>query len=63
MDVFPIEPLAEDNRLWKHPNVTVTPHVAALTDPRTAVPKIVENIERLRRGETPLGLVDRVSGY
>jgi glyoxylate/hydroxypyruvate reductase A len=63
LDVFPIEPLAADNRLWTHPNVTVTPHVAALTDPRTAVPKIVENIERLRRGEAPLGLVDRVSGY
>ena len=63
LDVFPIEPLAEDHRLWTHPNVTITPHVAALTDPRTAVPKIVENIERVRRGEAPLGLVDRVSGY
>jgi len=28
--------------------VTLTPHAAALTDARTAVPRIVENIERLR---------------
>ena len=63
LDVFEKEPLPPGHRLWTHPRVTVTPHVAALTDPRTALPKIVENIERVRRGEPPVGLVDPASGY
>jgi len=63
LDVFEHEPLPHDHPLWKHPGITVTPHAAALTEPRTAIPRIVENVERLRRGEPPLNLVDFDAGY
>jgi len=63
LDVFDKEPLPSSSPLWKHPAVTITPHSAALTEPRTAVAKIVENVERVRRGETPLHLVDFAAGY
>ena len=63
LDVFEHEPLPHEHPLWKHPAVTITPHSAALTEPRTSLPKIVENIERLRRGEPPLNLVDFDAGY
>jgi len=63
LDVFDTEPLPAAHPFWRHPGVTVTPHAAALTEPRTAIPKIVENVERVRRGETPLNLVDIAAGY
>jgi glyoxylate/hydroxypyruvate reductase A len=63
LDVFETEPLPEAHPFWHHPKVTLTPHCAALTEPRTAVPVLVENIERVRRGEPALNLVDPSAGY
>ena len=63
LDVFDEEPLPPGDPLWRHPRVSVTPHVAALSDPRTALPQIVENVERARRGEPPLHPVDPAQGY
>ena len=63
LDVFEHEPLPREHPLWTHPAITITPHTAALTEPRTAIPKIVENIERLRQGQPPHNLVDFDAGY
>ena len=63
LDVFDQEPIAPSDALWSHPGITITPHSAALTEPRTAIAKIVENVERVRRGETPHHLVDFAAGY
>lgn len=63
LDVFDKEPLPAESPLWRHPRVTITPHAAALTEPRTAVKKIAENVERVRRGEPADNLVDFSAGY
>lgn len=63
LDVFETEPLPDDHPYWNHPQVSVTPHIAALTEPRTALAKVVANLERFARGETPEALIDTASGY
>lgn len=48
LDVFDEEPLAPDSRLWRHPQVTVLPHISAPTDFETAAAVIAENIATYR---------------
>lgn len=63
LDVFSEEPLSAGHPFWDHPRITVTPHIAALTQPRTAVAMIAENIRRTKDGQAPLHQVDRSRGY
>ncbi len=65
LDVFQREPLPADHPFWLHPFITVTPHVAAETDPHTAAAVIAENIRAYRRNDPTgiVGLVDRAKGY
>jgi glyoxylate/hydroxypyruvate reductase A len=51
LDVFETEPLPEAHLFWRHPNVTVTPHAASLTNPVTAVQFVAENIRRHQNGK------------
>ncbi|GHE99575.1 glyoxylate/hydroxypyruvate reductase A [Aliiroseovarius zhejiangensis] len=63
LDVFRVEPLPDDHPFWTHPNVTVTPHIAADTRPSSAARVVAENIRRSEAGEPLLHLVDRDAGY
>lgn len=63
LDVFTIEPLPASHPYWRHPGVTVTPHIASATRAETASETIAENIRRGEVGEPFLHLVDRAAGY
>lgn len=63
LDTFRVEPLPETHPFWAHPRVTVTPHIASETRPRTASESIVRNIARAEAGQPLQHLVDRSLGY
>lgn len=63
LDVFDKEPLPSNSPLWSHPGISITPHTAALTEPRTAIGEVVANIERIRAGQPAMHLVDYNAGY
>ena len=63
LDVFRNEPLPIESRLWSHPRVTLTPHVAADSDPETICRYVYAQIERFERGDALVNVVDRLNGY
>ena len=63
LDVTEPEPPPPDHPFWQHPNILLTPHVASMTQPDTAVSAVLDNIRRHRQGEPLVGLVDRSRGY
>lgn len=63
LDVFRAEPLARNHPFWRHPKITVTPHVAAETHPKSGSRVIVENIARAVRGEKMHNLIISKRGY
>ena len=63
LDVFQAEPLPATHAFWSHPRITVLPHVAAQTDPRSAAKVAAANVRAVRAGRAPRDLVDRVRGY
>jgi glyoxylate/hydroxypyruvate reductase A len=63
LDVFHREPLPADHRYWTHPAVTLLPHVAAQTDPRSAAAVVGAQVRALRSGQPVAHQVERGRGY
>ncbi len=63
LDVADPEPLPAGHPFWRHEKIILTPHIASMTHPETAVRFVLDTIARHRRGEPLPGLVDRSRGY
>jgi len=63
LDVFAEEPLDPASPLWRLPNVVITPHVAAASDPATIAPEIIRQIIAYEAGEPLANPVDRAAAY
>ena len=63
LDVFRQEPLPVNHPFWQHPKIKITPHVASVTTPQSALALLYRNIERLVGGKDLLHQIDRKAGY
>jgi glyoxylate/hydroxypyruvate reductase len=63
LDVYPVEPLPKDSPLWRHPKITVMPHVARRLVPEEVAARICAIIRDFRAGAPLAQAVDRTRGY
>lgn len=63
LDVYREEPLPKDHPFWEESRITMTPHIASVTNPKAAAPQLIENIKRIKSNGKLLNLVDRNKGY
>ncbi len=63
LDVFSTEPLPVDHPFWNHPKITITPHTAAYPPPESFLHSIIDNLNRIYRGEMPPNAMLRRDGY
>lgn len=63
LDVFAEEPLPASNKLWSHPRINITPHIASLTDPGSVATQIVENYKLMKEGKPLMNVVSKELGY
>jgi glyoxylate/hydroxypyruvate reductase len=63
LDVFEMEPLPVASPLWRHPQVTVTPHNSAMSAPDAIAGAIVQQIRDYENGMPLRNTVDRARGY
>jgi len=63
LDVFEREPLPESSPLWAHPNIWISPHDAAMSEPDAVARYVASSILALERGEPLRNVVDPALGY
>ncbi len=63
LDVFATEPLPPGHWLWQHPQVSVTPHISAVSFPEDVAKQFLENLQRRDAGDVMKYRIDLELGY
>lgn len=63
LDVMHQEPLSQEHPLWRHPQVSITPHIAAPSRIEDVQPVILDNVNRYLNSQPLRYLVDFARGY
>lgn len=63
LDVFEQEPLPETSKLWAMPQVTISPHVSAVTHAKGIAEAFVKNYEKYLKGEEIPNTFEMNRGY
>lgn len=63
LDVFQQEPLPKDHPFWEQEQITITPHIASITNYRAAAPQIIENYKNLLQNSPLINEISKVQGY
>lgn len=63
LDVFREEPLPVSHPFWSDTRITITPHMASVSDPRSVAAQVVFNYYALLEGRKPKNLVMKDRGY
>ena len=63
LDVFHQEPLPKEHLFWSNEKIVLTPHIASITNIKTAREQVFENIRRYLKGEEVLNEASVEKGY
>ena len=63
LDVFKNEPLTKNHKFWDLPNITITPHIAAVTDIESSVNYIFKRINSIKKVKKIKSEVNLKKGY
>lgn len=63
LDVFAVEPLSTDHWMWRHPQISITPHIAAVSFPQDVIRIFLDNLRRWQDGLTLAYVIDPKRGY
>ena len=63
LDVYHQEPLSAEHPFWAHEKINMTPHYASVSDTDSVVPQIIENYQRMKKGDVLMNLVSPHKGY
>ncbi len=63
LDVFKKEPLKKSHKFWSNPNITITPHIAAVTDIESSVDYIYKRLLTIKKHSKIVSDVNLKIGY